>query len=193
MFQARFFLIFANSVLLKLSGSLGVATFSAILYIDGFIISFLMAFNSSLQPLLSYFFAQKNRTKIKLILRYLLLINGIFSLLVFVILVIFREQISSFFGKDTEFIAFVSFALLLYNFNYLVAWFNVLVSAILTAFNKPTSSMILSVANSLIAPLFFLFLMSSYLGTNGVFLAPFFAELVILFLSAFLLKKSLNF
>ena len=187
------FLIFANSTLLKLSGSLGVAAFSAILYIDGFIISFLMAFNSSLQPLLSYFFAQKNRTKIKLILRYLLYINAVFSLLVFVILALFREQISGFFGKDAEFITFVSFALLLYNFNYLVAWFNVLVSAILTAFNKPTSSMILSLANSLIIPLFFLFLMSAYLGTKGVFLAPFFAELVILFLSAFLLKKSLNF
>ena len=191
--------IFANVTLLKLSGALGVAVYAAIVYIDGLAMSAVMAINASLQPILSYFFAQKNRAEVMRIVRFLICINAIFLLIVFVVLIVFRAKFAGLFapnatkGDSTEFVAFMSVALLLYSLNYLVMWFNALVSELLTAFDKPTFSMILSLMANLIAPLAFLLILPRIFGVNGVFLVGFFAEICVVILSVILLKKSLRF
>ncbi len=182
--------IFANATLLKLSGSLGVAVYAAILYIDGLVMSVIMAINSSLQPLLSYFFSKHNRTQIIHILRILIAINALFSLFALIILGIFRVEFAEFFAKEgnAEFIAFMSSALLLYSLNYIAMWFNALASGVLTAFNKPTLSMILSLGTNLIAPFVFLMILPSLWGANGVFLVSVFAEICMVILSVIFLK-----
>lgn len=185
--------VFANAVLLKLSGALSVAAYAAILYIDGVVLSVIMALNSSLQPILSYFFAQKNRPQIIKIVRFLICLNASFSLFAFVILCAFRAEFAGLFSGDIAFVNFMSSALVLYSLNYLAMWFNILVSECLTAFDKPTFSMILSLCANLIAPLGFLFVLPSFLGVNGVLLVSFFAEFCVLVLSAILLKKALKF
>ena len=186
--------VFANAVLLKLGGALSVAAYAAILYIDGLVVSVIMATNSSLQPILSYFFAQKNRAKIMQLIRFLIYANALFSLFAFVLLYVFRAEFAGLFADDNgAFVAFMSSALVLYSLNYLAMWFNDLVSECLTAFNKPTYSMILSLCANLIAPLGFLLILPLFLGINGVFLVSFFAECCVLVLSAILLKKALKF
>lgn len=190
--------IFAKT-LLKLSGALGVAVYAAIVYIDELAMSVVMAINASLQPILSYFFAQKNRAEVMRIIRFLICINAIFSFIVFVVLIVFRAKFAGLFAPNAtkddsaEFVAFMSVALLLYSLNYLVMWFNALVSGLLTAFNKPTFSMILSLIANLIAPLAFLLILPRIFGVNGVFLVGFFAEICVVILSVILLKKSLRF
>ncbi|MGX3010164.1 MATE family efflux transporter [Helicobacter sp. 23-1044] len=191
--------IFANVTLLQLSGALGVAVYAAIVYIDELAMSAIMAINTSLQPILSYFFAQRNRAEIMRILRFLICVNAIFSLVVFVILIVFRAEFAGLFapnatkGEGIEFVTFMSVALLLYNLNYLVMWFNALVSELLSAFDKPTFSMILSLMANLIAPLAFLLILPRIFGVNGVFLVGFFAEICVVILSVILLKKCLRF
>lgn len=189
------FAIFANATLLKLSGALGVAVYAAILYIDGLVVSVIMATNGSLQPLLSYFFAKRDRVQIKHILRILITINVAFSLFVLAILGIFRADFAGFFAKqnNAEFIAFMSLALLLYSFNYIAMWFNSLTNAVLTAFDKPTLSMLLSLSTNLIAPLAFLMILPRFWGVEGVFIVHFFAEICVLIVSVILLKKALRF
>lgn len=182
------FLIFANVVLLKLANSLGVATYAVILYIDTLIISVLMATNSSLQAPLSYFFAQNDKNKVSQIITLLMLINAIFSLFAFVIISIFRSELAGLFEKEDSFTVFASSAFLLFSFNYLFAWFNLLVSAILTAFDKPTLSLIVSLMTNLIVPLCFLAILPLFLGVSGVFLVSAFAEFIVLILSFYCLK-----
>lgn len=189
------FAIFANATLLKLSGALGVAVYAAILYIDGLVISVIMAANGSLQPLLSYFFAKRDSAQIKHILRILIAINVAFSLFVLAILGIFRADFAGFFAKqnNAEFIAFMSLALLLYSFGYIAMWFNALINAVLTAFDKPTLSMLISLSTNLIAPLAFLMILPRFWGVEGVFVVHFFAEICVLIASVILLKKVLRF
>lgn len=189
------FAIFANATLLKLSGALGVAVYAAILYIDRLVVSVIMAANGSLQPLLSYFFAKRDRAQIKHILRILIVINVAFSLFVLAILGIFRADFAGFFAKqnNAEFIAFMSLALLLYSFGYIAMWFNALINGVLTAFDKPTLSMLLSLSTNLIAPLAFLMILPRFWGVEGVFVVHFFAEICVLVVSVILLKKVLRF
>ena len=186
--------IFANATLLKLSGALGVAVYAAILYIDGLIMSVIMAINSALQPLLSYFFAKRNRAQIVHILRILIAINALFSLFALGILSLFRAEFAGFFAKESnaEFIALMSVALLLYALNYIAMWFNTLTSETLTAFNKPTLSMILSLGTNLIAPFIFLMILPKFWGINGVFVVSFFAEMCMAILSVISLKMVLK-
>lgn len=188
------FAIFANATLLKLSGALGVAVYAAILYIDGLVVSVIMAANGSLQPLLSYFFAKRDRVQIKHILRILIAINVAFSLFVLAILGIFRADFAGFFAKESnaEFIAFMSLALLLYSFGYIAMWFNALTNGVLTAFDKPTLSMLISLSANLIAPLVFLMILPRFWGVEGVFIVHFFAEICVLIVSVILLKKALR-
>lgn len=186
--------IFANATLLKLGGALGVAVYAAILYIDGLVMSVIMAVNSALQPLLSYFFAKRNRAQIVHILRILIAINALFSLFALGILSLFRAEFAGFFAKESnaEFIALMSVAILLYALNYIAMWFNTLTSETLTAFNKPTLSMILSLDTNLIAPFIFLMILPKFCGINGVFVVSFFAEMCMAILSAISLKMVLK-
>lgn len=86
----------------------------------------------------------------------------------------------------------MSLALLLYSFNYIAMWFNSLANAVLTAFDKPTLSMLLSLSANLIAPLAFLMILPRFWGVEGVFIVHFFAEICVLIASVILLKKALR-
>lgn len=183
------FLSFANAVLFNLSGSLGVAAYTVIIYVDTLIIGVLMATNSSLQAPLGYYFAQKNQAKLNQIIKLLILINAAFSLFAFIVMSVFRTQLAGLFEKDEVFIAFSAFAFLLFSFNYLFTWFNLLISAILTAFDKPTLSLILSLMSNLLVPLIFLAILPLFMGVNGVFFLSFCAEFCVLALSVYCLKK----
>lgn len=63
--------IVANFLLLKLAGESGVATFSIILYIDAFIIVFIMSLCEGMQPALSYNYAKKDKARLKSLIFYI--------------------------------------------------------------------------------------------------------------------------
>ncbi|EHS2334566.1 MATE family efflux transporter, partial [Campylobacter jejuni] len=54
---------------------------------------------------------------------------------------------------------------------------------------KASFSLVLSLAQNLFIPLFFLLLLSYFIGLNGVWLSPFFAEFCVLILAWIFLKR----
>ena len=186
--------IFANFILLKISNTDSVAAFSIISYIDSFIIMLIIAMGDAMQPALSYNFARKNFARIKAILKIMFLAGMIFSLLAIFIIFVFSQNLVGFFTKNysLEFINFTAFALSIFALNYLFAWFNILCGSCLTAFNKPRFSLILSLCQNLFIPLCFLFVLSKFIGLNGVWISPFFAEFCVLILAFVFIKKILS-
>ncbi|HDZ4981980.1 TPA: MATE family efflux transporter [Campylobacter jejuni] len=183
--------IFANFVLLKISDTQSVAAFSIILYIDSFIIMLIIAMGDAMQPALSYNYAKKDFLRIKAIVKVVFFAGGFLSLFSIVLILIFGENLIALFAKenDQEFKAFAYTALILFVFNYLFAWFNTLSGSFLTAFNKVSFSLVLSLAQNLFIPLFFLLILSYFIGLNGVWLSPFFAEFCVLILAWIFLKR----
>ncbi|MBK1973430.1 MATE family efflux transporter [Campylobacter sp. TTU-622] len=189
--SASLFSIFANLVLLHLVGVKGVAAFSIILYIDAFVISLLISMCDAMQPALSFNYAKKDIRRVKDLMKPILISAFIFSILMLVIILLFKENLVGFFSKDKdeEFLKFGTYALMIFSFNYLITWINTLSGSFLTAFNKPTLSLIISLNQSLFVPLILLFILPLFLNLNGVWLTPLIADFFVLFLSFFFLRK----
>lgn len=185
------FSIFANLVLLNLAGTKGVAVFSIILYINTFIISLLISMCDAMQPALSFNYAKKDIKRVKNLIIPILISAFIFSITILFIVLTFKENLISFFSKDKnkEFLDFGSHALMIFSFNYLIIWINVLSTSFLTAFNKPKSSLIISLNQNLFIPLIFLFILPLFLNLNGVWLTPLMANIFVLILSFIFLRK----
>ncbi|EDP6911979.1 MATE family efflux transporter [Campylobacter upsaliensis] len=192
--SASIFGIFANFILLNLAGAKAVATYSIILYIDNFITMLVIAMCEAVQPALSYHFAQKNLKYIKALLKILLTSAFIFSFCAFVLNFFYGEFLVGFFSQknDESFLEFSTKALYIFSFVFLIAWFNILMGSVLTAFNRAYFSLILSLISNLFAPLIFILTLPYFLGLNGVWISPFLADFCVFFLSFYFLKKSLS-
>ncbi|EHN2730323.1 MATE family efflux transporter, partial [Campylobacter jejuni] len=162
-----------------------------VLYIDSFIIMLIIAIGDAMQPALSYNYAKKDFSRIKAIIKVVFFAGGFLSLFSIVLILIFGENLITLFTKENnqEFKTFAYTALMLFAFNYFFAWFNVLSGSFLTAFNKASFSLVLSLAQNLFIPLFFLLFLSCFMGLNGVWLSPFFAEFCVLILAWIFLKR----
>lgn len=192
--SASIFGIFANFILFDLAGAKAVATYSIILYIDNFITMLVIAMCEAVQPALSYHFAQKNLKYIKALLKILLTSAFIFSFCAFVLNFFYGEFLVGFFSQknDESFLEFSTKALYIFSFVFLIAWFNILMGSVLTAFNRAYFSLILSLISNLFAPLIFILTLPYFLGLNGVWISPFLADFCVFFLSFYFLKKSLS-
>lgn len=190
--SASVFSIFANSLLLKISGVEAVAAFSIILYIDSFIISLLIAMCDAMQPALSFNWAKQDFKRVKSLLKPLFISMGFFSLLCFIFILFYKKDVITLFSKknDLDFIMFTSSALIIFSLNYLITWINILISSFLTACNKPSLSLIISLGQNCFLPILWIFILSHFFGLNGIWIAPFIADFCIIFLALYFLKTS---
>lgn len=78
--SASILTIIANFLLLKLAGESGVAAFSIILYIDTFIMYFIMSLCEGMQPALSYNYAKRDSARLKSLVVYILALPFCFVL-----------------------------------------------------------------------------------------------------------------
>ncbi|MFQ6341797.1 MATE family efflux transporter [Campylobacter sp. VTCC 70190] len=183
--------VFANLILLKIANTQAVAAFSIVLYVDSFIMMLIIAMGDAMQPALSYNYAKKDFTRIRAIMKVIFLAGGLLSIFSMLMIFAFGEIGVKLFAKDNDeaFIHFAFIALAFFALNYLFAWFNTLCGSFFTAFNKPSFSLILSLSQNLFIPLCFLFILPYFMGLNGVWLSPFFAEFCVLILAFVFLKK----
>ena len=63
-------------------------------------------------------------------------------------------------------------AIRLFAFSYLGGWIDMCFSSFFTALDRPGRSLLVSLFGTLVFPVFFLFLLSSLWGLNGVWLMP---------------------
>ncbi|TLD80381.1 MATE family efflux transporter [Helicobacter sp. MIT 05-5293] len=184
--------LFANALLLKIAGAVGVAAFSIVSYIDTFVILLLMSLNEGIQPALGFNYARKDTARLKSLIVHTFAAAFIFCLFVFALCMAFSDELVQFFAQksDEDLLNLASFALLLYALNYLITWFNLSTSSLLTAINKPTFSLILSLSQNLLIPLVLIFSLSYFWGLKGIFLTAFVAECLCVVLSIIFIKKS---
>ena len=184
--------IAANFLLLKLAGENGVAAFSIILYIDTFIIYFIMSLCEGMQPALSYNYAKKDSVRLKSLVVYIFSTAFLLCLGVFVVIMLWSESFVGLFVEKAhqDFIAFGAFALSLYAINYCFTWFNVCANSLLTAFNKASYSLLIAVVQGCFAPLCRLFVLTYLFGLNVIWCAAFVGDLLCVALSFALLKRA---
>lgn len=179
-----------NLAIAGLLGTEGVAAFSVVNYLHGFMFLSFFGIESALQPMISYYHGANEKGRIKesvkigekasLTLGGLLLIIGLFA----------APLLVSLFGLESEEIRKLSVqGIQLFFFGYLFLGFNFVYMTYFQSIGKIRPSIIIILLRSFIFILVLLWVLPKFLGIAGVWLALPLAEMLVALLLFFFTRK----
>lgn len=173
-------MIIFNSVLLRLSGSLAVAAFSVVMYIDSVVISALYGITDSMQPAISYCYGAGLKHRMMAVEKRVLAACAVICLLTFIVMRTGGEYLMSLFIKEDDdmLLAMSTRAMELFSFTYFICWIGQSMSEFFTAVNRPGISLTISMGRSLFYPSLMMFILVSHMGLDGVWLTSPFAGIL---------------
>ncbi|MBQ1209682.1 MAG: MATE family efflux transporter [Bacteroidales bacterium] len=179
-----------NLQLLRMLGENGVAAYSVILYYGYVFAAVFFGYNIAVTPVIGYHYGAENRLELKSLLRH----SVILMLFVGVLMTVLAEASAPFVarifvGYDSELMNLTTHAIHLYMLSFVIAGLNIFVSAWFTALNNGKISAIASFVRSMVFELGFVFLLPVLMGTEGIWWAVNAAEIMSLFVSAYLLLR----
>lgn len=166
--------VILNLFLLKHGGTVAVAAFSVVMYVDSIVGMLTFGLCDALQPAISYCYGAGLMEKVKAIFKRILLCSMFFSLCSMLFMLSVGQYVAPLFVKpeDTELLKLSISAMKIFAFSYLAGWMDTCFSAYFTALERPARSFIASLFGTLIFPVLFLFVLSEIWGLNGVWLMP---------------------
>ena len=166
--------IITNAVLLHYGGSVAVAVYSIIMYIDSLLSPLLFGIIGSIEPVISYNYGAKNYERITEFFKITCVVSLAISAITTIIMFVFPDFLVGLFSSksDIEIIQMSKIALLLSAPSYLFSWFSMTVGCFLTGFEKATESMIIMLAESVVLPLVLIVVLTKLMGVYGIFLIP---------------------
>ena len=182
-----------NTVLLQIGGTLAVAAFSVVMYLDSVVSMLVFGLTSSLQPALSYCHGAGLRVRTRRLQKAIMATAGVLSIGALVLLALAGPWALTFFvaPDDTALMELSLAALSIFALSYLVKWVDVCVSSYFTALEQPAVSLWLSLLGTLIAPLAALTVLVPWLGLAGVWWMPLCAGVLSAAASLFNVRKHL--
>lgn len=141
-------MIILNSILLHLAGSMAVAAFSIVLYVDSIMASLLYGMTDSMQPAISYCYGAKLRGRMFAFEKRVLLAGALLSGITLAGMRLGGQGIISLFIRENDpaLLEMSLRAMELFSFTYLTGWIGVGLSAFFTAVNRPGTSLGISIS-----------------------------------------------
>lgn len=163
-----------NLFLLKYGGTVGVAAFSVVMYVDSIIGMMSFGMCEALQPAISYCYGAKQMKRVRSIFKCLLVGVITTSLLAFLFMFFCGPSVAPIFikGSDHNLLTVSVVAIKFFSYSYLFGWMDLSFSSLFTALDQPGKSFFISIFGTLIFPIAFLFLLSYLWGLTGVWLMP---------------------
>lgn len=167
--------LIVNTVLLSLGGTLAVAAFSVVMYLDSVVAMIVFGLTSALQPALSYCHGAGLTARTRCLQKAVMGVAGALSIGALALLQLGGPLALTFFVQpgDTALMELSLTALTIFALSYLVKWVDICVSSYFTALEQPTVSLALSLLGTLVAPLAALAVLVPCLGLTGVWWMPF--------------------
>lgn len=183
--------IITNGFLLHYGGSVGIAAFSIVMYIDSLISPLLFAMIDSIIPAISYNYGAKNYERINTFFKITCVIGFSISIATIIIIFLMPDLLISLFSSKSDFaiINMSKIALFLSAPSYLFTWFIMVVGSFLTGLEKSTESIILMLAESVILPLILIVILTKVFGIYGIFIMPSISGLISVVIAFILWKK----
>lgn len=165
-------MVILNSVLLRLSGSMAVAAFSIVMYVDSIVGSLLFGMADSIQPAISYNYGARRRDRMLALEKGVLLTGAAVSLAALLWMQLGGQYVIPLFiqGDDPALLEMSLRAMRLFSLSYLLGWAGTCLSSFFTALNRPGRSLILAFSKTLVFPLACLAVLPAALGLDGVWL-----------------------
>ena len=168
-----------NTAFMGFAGESGVAAFTVINYAGNFVVLVMFGVSDGISTLVSYNYGAKLLLRVKKTLRAALMINFCIGLLIFTVLHLFSRQMVGIFVSDNEFVTAMAVqGAALYSFCFLMNGFNIVQSGYYTSMGDALASVIISASRGFVFISTGIFLLPQFLGINGVWLTPPFAELM---------------
>ena len=166
--------IITNGFLLNYGGSVGVAAFSIVMYIDTLISPLLFGVIGCIQPVISYNYGSRNYKRITQFFKITCIVGFTISIATMSITLMFPDFLVGLFSSksDVEIIRMGKIALLLSAPSYLFNWFSMIVVSFLTGLEKPTESIVVMLLESVMIPLILTVVLTKVIGVYGIFIIP---------------------
>ena len=191
---AGFTTLLFNITLMRYVGETGVVAFTIINYINFLGLAVLMGLAEGLGPLVSYNFGSKQFMRIKSILKIACLSSFCVGTTIFIFLFSYSEQlIGMFIGKQAaEVGVFALSGIRLYAMAFLISGLNLVSASYFTALGKPKNAATIVGLRGFIFLFIGIMIMPPMLGITGIWLAVPVAEVMTLFISIMLVKRSIK-
>ena len=166
--------IITNGFLLNYGGSVGVAAFSIVMYIDALISPLLFGVIGCIQPVISYNYGARNYKRITQFFKITCIVGFTISIATMSITLMFPDFLVGLFSSksDVEIIRMGKIALSLSAPSYLFNWFSMIVVSFLTGLEKPTESIVVMLLESVMIPLILTVVLTKVIGVYGIFIIP---------------------
>lgn len=166
-------LITFNLVISQLEGNLGVASYGIIANLALVIIAIFTGISQGIQPLLSNRYGLGNHGEVKHLLGYALITAIIFSFLVYITSLINSDFLIAVFNSEHNMklhdLAFMGIKL--YFTGFFFAGVNIVITTFFSAVENPKQAFIISIVRGFVAIIPLVFIFSSLLQMNGVWIS----------------------
>lgn len=181
-----------NAVLLYLGGSVAVASYGIVMYIDTLLVGVLYGVADSIQPAVSYNLGAGKVKRTFSFFKISCVVTAAISVLCMAVILIFPDKLAAVFSEkgNVQVMQMTVAALLLFAPSYLFTWFNMVTSAFLTAMDKPKESMIIMLFRTVLLPVSCLVILTSVMGVYGVFSTITLSSLLTCILAGLIWRKT---
>ncbi|MFD3158096.1 MATE family efflux transporter [Haloimpatiens sp. FM7330] len=170
--------IFAfNQVIIASIGEIGVAAYSIISYISTVLIALFIGISQGIQPLLSYNYGKGKYEKVDKVFKMGLKTNFGASIIIYVLLLIFGNDIISIFNENQQLIKLTYDAMIIYAFSFIIASINIVNVTYYQSTERSKIGNIISSSRGMIFTIVFLIIIPHILGEIGIWISIVLAEL----------------
>lgn len=160
-----------NTVILKVSGTAGVAAFAVVGYVSYLVQMILIGIGQGMTPLVSFAYGAKDIFTSGKLCRAATIVSTAAGAIAFAVIVLERKEYSQFFIQNPEIQQMVSSGILIFAGSFLLAGFNTIASFYYTSIGYAKESAVISMARGLVILLIALLVLPQFLGMSGVWLA----------------------
>ena len=180
--------ILFNAQLMRYIGISGVSAYGVMLYIGFIFIAAFIGYAVGCAPIIGYHYGAGNQKELKNILRKSLSVLTVAGAAMILIAVLFATPLAKIFvSGDKELLSLTTRGLRLYALGFLLSGLNIFASSFFTALSNGTLSLVISFFRTFLCQAAAVLILPLFWGVDGIWLASVAAELITLFLTAFLI------
>ena len=183
-----------NRVILRCLGDDGLVCYTIIAYVNTLIINTMLGISQGSQPLVSFHYGKEDAAGYRRLLRYGFAAVGVMTAVICAGVMAFAPQIAGLFlgSENPGLIADAAGALRRYGLCYLLLGGNILMGGFLTAVERPTGAICISVGRGLVFQAAALAVLAFTVGGSTIWYAPVISEAVCAVMAVWFLRRFLR-
>ncbi len=173
-----------NLQLMKYAGSNGVVAYGIIMYVGFIFTGTYLGYSLGSAPIIGYHYGAGNKDELKNLLKKSLKLLLITSITLTAFAELLAKPLSRIFvNYDAELLAMTTNAIRLFAISYLISGLNIFASSFFTALNNGAVSATISFLRTFIFQIAMIYILPTFMGINGIWLAVVVAEMLALVVS----------